>query len=73
MIIKDGGIPTFKNYKGFPAAICASVNEQLVHGIPTEYKLQNGDIISIDLGVTYNNTIADTALTCIFGRTFLML
>lgn len=68
MIVKAGGIPTFKNYKGFPAAVCTSVNEQLVHGIPTEYKLQEGDVISLDLGVTYNNTIADTALTCIYGN-----
>lgn len=62
------GICTFKNYKGFPAGICCSVNKQLVHGIPTDYILQDGDIVSFDLGVTIGGAIADTALTCIYGQ-----
>lgn len=66
-IADGGGIPTFKNYKGFPAGVCISVNKQLVHGIPTNTKLQDGDIISFDLGVTYEGAIADTALTCHCG------
>jgi len=66
-IISNGGIPTFKDYKGFPAGVCISVNKQLVHGIPTNTKLQNGDVISFDLGVTYEGAIADSALTCIYG------
>ena len=66
-IVKSGGIPTFKNYKSFPAGVCISVNKELVHGIPKDYKLQDGDIVSFDLGVTFEGAIADSALTCIFG------
>lgn len=68
LIAEGGGIPTFKNYKGFPAGVCVSINKQLVHGIPTDYTLQDGDVISFDLGVTYEKAIADTALTCIYGQ-----
>jgi len=68
-IIADaGGIPTFKGYKGFPAGVCISVNKQLVHGIPSDYKLQDGDLVSFDLGVTIEGAIADTAITCIYGE-----
>ena len=66
-IEEQGGYCTFKNYKNFPAGVCISVNKQLVHGIPTDYKLQDGDIVSFDLGVTIEGAIADTALTCIYG------
>jgi methionyl aminopeptidase len=66
-IINAGGIPTFKGYKGFPAGVCISVNKQLVHGIPVDYKLQDGDVVSFDLGVTIEGAIADTAITCIYG------
>lgn len=59
--------PTFFGYKGFPGAICASVNTQLVHGIPTEYQLQDGDVVKIDLGATYKGAIADAAITSIYG------
>jgi len=68
IIYDSGGEPTFKGYKGFPAGVCISVNKALVHGIPTDYKLQEGDVISFDLGVTYEGAIADSALTCIFGQ-----
>jgi methionyl aminopeptidase len=67
MIAKAGGTPTFKGYKGFPAGVCISVNKQLVHGIPSDYHLQEGDVISFDLGVTIEGAIADTAITCIYG------
>lgn len=67
-IYSSGGTPTFKGYKGFPAGVCISVNKQLVHGIPTDYKLQDGDLVSFDLGVTYEGAIADTAITCIYGE-----
>lgn len=60
--------PTFKGYRNFPASVCMSVNNQLVHGIPNEYKLQEGDLITFDVGVTYNESIADTAITCIYGN-----
>jgi methionyl aminopeptidase len=59
---------TFKGYKGFPAGVCISVNKQLVHGIPIDYHLQEGDVISFDLGATYKGAIADSAITCIFGE-----
>ncbi len=70
IIVKAGGIPTFKGYgkPPFPAGVCISVNKQLVHGIPTDYHLQEGDIVSFDLGVTIDGAIADTALTCIYGK-----
>lgn len=67
-ITKNGGVPTFKGYKGFPAGVCISVNKELVHGIPKDYVLDEGDIISFDLGVTVDGAIADTAITCIFGE-----
>jgi len=66
-IIKNGGTPTFKGYKGFPAGVCVSINKELVHGIPKDTVLDDGDIVSFDLGVTYQGAIADTAITCIFG------
>jgi methionyl aminopeptidase len=67
-IVDEGGTPTFKNYNGFPAAVCISVNEQLVHGIPSNYHLQDGDVVKFDLGVTVDGAIADTAITCIYGE-----
>lgn len=60
--------PTFKDYKGFPSAICASVNTQLVHGIVDDYVLKEGDVVKLDLGATFEGAIADSALTCIYGR-----
>jgi len=54
IIIKEGGIPSFKGFEGYPASICASVNSAMVHGIPNEYILQKGDLISIDVGVVKN-------------------
>lgn len=68
IITNAGGSPTFKGYKGFPAGVCISVNKQLVHGIPTDYHLVDGDVISFDLGVTIEGAIADTAITCIYGQ-----
>lgn len=67
-IINQKCTATFKNYKGFPAAVCISINYQLVHGIPTNYSLQEGDVVSFDLGATYEGAIADSALTCIYGE-----
>ena len=52
MIRDAGALPTFKGYHGFPFSICASVNEQVVHGFPSTYVLQEGDIFSLDCGVT---------------------
>lgn len=68
-IYQNKCIPTFKNYKGtFPAGVCMSVNKQLVHGIPAHYKLQDGDVVSFDLGTTFEGAIADTAITCLYGE-----
>lgn len=61
-------IPVFKDYRGFPASVCMSVNHQLVHGIPTDRKLQEGDVISFDTGCNYRGAITDSALTCIYGE-----
>lgn len=63
-----GGIPAFKGYRGFPASICASPNEMVVHGIPGEYRLVDGDIISLDVGVTLDGWIADAAITVAVGE-----
>ncbi len=60
--------PTFKNYKGFPCGVCISVNNHLVHGIPNNYILQEGDIVKFDLGATFEGAIADSAITLIYGE-----
>ncbi|MBM7556379.1 type I methionyl aminopeptidase [Halanaerobacter jeridensis] len=59
----QGAEPIFKGYHGFPASICASVNEVIVHGIPDDYQLQEGDIISIDIGARINGFCGDAART----------
>ena len=68
MIRDAGGLPTFKGYHGFPYSICASVNEQVVHGFPSDYVLQDGDIFSIDCGVTLEGFVGDTATTVPVGK-----
>ncbi|WP_240421568.1 type I methionyl aminopeptidase [Paenibacillus periandrae] len=62
-IRSQGAIPSFKGYNGFPGSICASVNDELVHGIPGPRKLLNGDIISIDIGAQYKGYHGDSAWT----------
>jgi methionyl aminopeptidase len=59
----NGGIPSFKNYRGFPASLCISVNDVVVHGFPGSYELKEGDIISIDCGVQYKGYHSDSAYT----------
>ncbi|MFA5143793.1 MAG: type I methionyl aminopeptidase [Candidatus Omnitrophota bacterium] len=66
-IIKRGGFPAFKGYKGFPGNICASINETVVHGIPSDRKLRDGDILSIDVGVKFRDYYADGAITVGIG------
>ncbi len=63
-----GGIPAFKGYNGFPASICASINEEVVHGIPGLKKLKDGDIISIDIGSIYDGYYGDAARTFSVGN-----
>lgn len=68
MIRDAGALPTFKGYNGFPFSICASVNEQVVHGFPSAYVLKEGDIFSIDCGVTLEGFVGDTATTVPVGK-----
>jgi methionyl aminopeptidase len=68
MIRDAGALPTFKGYNGFPYSICASVNEQIVHGFPSKYELKEGDILSIDCGATLEGFVGDTATTVPVGR-----
>lgn len=64
VIHKNKAIPTFLGYNGFPASICTSVNEQIVHGIPSkDVVLEEGDIISVDVGATYGGLVGDSAWT----------
>ena len=64
----NGGYPTSKGYKGFPAALCISPNAMVVHGIPDDYRAQEGDLISVDLGVTLDGLVADSAITLPVGE-----
>ena len=67
-IRSQGGVPTFKGYRGFPGSICASPNSMVVHGIPGAYRLAEGDLISIDVGVTLDGFVADSAFTFAVGE-----
>jgi methionyl aminopeptidase len=66
-IRSQGAEPSFKGYRGFPGSICASPNSMVVHGIPGPYELKRGDILSIDVGVTYEGWVADAAITVPIG------
>jgi methionyl aminopeptidase len=63
-----GGKPEFKGYQGFPGSICASPNAMIVHGIPGSYRLKDGDIISLDVGVRYEGFVTDSATTVAVGE-----
>ena len=67
MIRDAGALPTFKGYHGYPASICASINDEVVHGIPGNRKLRDGDIIGIDCGATYLGYVGDSAVTVPVG------
>ena len=62
-----GGVPAFKGYRGYPASVCTSVNEQVVHGIPSQRVLNDGDIVSIDIGVYMDGFYGDGAITVPIG------
>jgi methionyl aminopeptidase len=64
----QGGYPTFKGYRGYPAATCISPNSMIVHGIPGPYELADGDILSVDVGVTLDGFVADSAYTFPIGE-----
>ena len=65
---KHGVVPTFLGYHGYPATVCVSVNEEIVHGIPGKRVIQDGDVVSLDLGCTYKGFVADSAITVIVGK-----
>jgi methionyl aminopeptidase len=65
--VEQDARPAFKNYRGYPASLCASVNEQVVHGIPSDRTLREGDIVSLDFGVELGGYYADAALTVPVG------
>ncbi len=67
-IRSHGGEPTFKGYKGYPAATCLSPNSMVVHGIPGKVRLEDGDILSVDVGVTLDGFVADSAWTYAVGH-----
>jgi len=62
-IVKSGATPSFKGYKGYPSSICASVNEEIIHGIPSNQKLKDGDVVGVDVGVKKSGLISDSAYT----------
>ncbi len=67
-IKKSGGIPAFKGYKGYPATLCISINDEVVHGIPRKDRLlRQGDLVSMDVGVIYEGYVGDAALTATVG------
>lgn len=68
LIKKEKAIPAFKGYRGYPANICTSINEEIVHGIPSERRLKEGDIISLDIGINYAGYFSDTAITVPVGQ-----
>jgi methionyl aminopeptidase len=67
-IRSQGGKPTFKGYRGYPASTCLSPNAMIVHGIPDSYALEEGDILSADVGVTWDGLVADSAYTFAVGH-----
>jgi methionyl aminopeptidase len=67
-LAKLGGTPSFLGYQGFPDVICISVNDEVVHGIPGSRKLEEGDLVGLDFGVTYGGMITDSAITVIAGK-----
>jgi methionyl aminopeptidase len=68
LLFATGGKPSFKGYNGFPAGLCTSVNEVIVHGYPSKYVLQEGDILSLDIGLFYKGFHTDMAITVGIGK-----
>ena len=68
LILSHGAKPAFKGFDGFPCSLCASVNENIVHGVPSNYILKNGDIVGLDLGVSYKGYYSDMATTVPVGK-----
>jgi len=68
LILNSGAKLAFKGYNNFPTALCVSINEQIVHGVPSERTLEQGDIVSLDLGLLYNGFYSDMAVTVPVGK-----
>lgn len=68
MIEARGGKPSFLNYNGFPKTLCVSINEEIVHGLPSQRVLKDGDVVKLDLGVLYKGFHTDSARTVIIGE-----
>jgi len=68
LVRQENASCAFKGYKGYPANICVSVNEEIVHGIPGQRQLKEGDIVSLDIGINYNGYFSDAALTIPIGK-----
>ena len=68
LILKQGALAAFKGYKGFPGTACVSVNEEIVHGVPSSRVILEGDIVSLDLGVNYEGFFSDMAVTLAMGK-----
>src|SRR3989344_966447 len=68
LILASGAKPAFKGYKGFPCSLCTSVNNVIVHGLPSKYELVNGDIVGLDLGVLWKGFNTDMPLTVVVGQ-----
>ncbi len=67
-ILKHGAVPSFKGYRGYPAALCVSVNEEVVHGIPGSRVINEGDLVSMDVGTIYKGFQGDAAITVAVGE-----
>jgi len=67
LILKSGSKPAFKGYGGFPNALCTSINDQIVHGVPSQRILKDGDVLSLDLGIVYREFNTDMAFTVAIG------
>src|SRR3989339_245268 len=68
LILKEGALPAFKGYHGFPASVCTSINEEVVHGIPSQRQLKDGDILKLDIGINVNGFYSDCAFTVLLGN-----
>lgn len=68
LIKQAGGKPSFKNYRGFPASLCVSVNQTVVHGVPNDKPFTDGDLVGLDIGMQYKNLHTDTATTVAIGQ-----
>jgi methionyl aminopeptidase len=66
--VRQGALPAFKGYRGYPGSLCTSINHQVVHGIPGEYALKEGDIVGLDFGVLYKGYFGDAAITVPIGE-----